>query len=109
MADQNDDKRLDDLLDSGLSAYSAVEPRPGLEARILARTREAGEPQARWWSVRWVVAGAVAMMLVVLVLSVLFLRPPQRPQPPVQVRRDPPVAIQPQPENSQTAATITPV
>jgi len=78
MSDQNDEKRLDDLLDSALSGYSAVEPRPGLETRILARIQDsAAQSRTRWWSARWLVAGAVATVVAVLVLSILFLRPTQ--------------------------------
>jgi hypothetical protein len=108
MSDQNDERKLDDLLDSALSEYSAVEPRPGLEARILARIRDSAEqPRARWWNTGWLVAGAAAAGIAVLVLSVLFLRPVGKPQP-VQVRRDPP-AVQPQPDKDRMTAQEPPV
>jgi len=32
-----DEKRIDELLDAGLAGYSDVEPRGGLEDRIIAR------------------------------------------------------------------------
>ena len=35
MAEQDNEKRLDQLLDSLLTTYSDVQPRPGLETRIL--------------------------------------------------------------------------
>ncbi len=43
MADQEKDKQMqiDEMLDSMLANYSSVEPRPGLETRILANLREA--------------------------------------------------------------------
>lgn len=78
MADQNDERRLDELLDSALSEYSAIEPRPGLETRILSHVREAAE-QPRWWSARWLVAGGVATAIAVLMLSVWFFRPIHKP------------------------------
>lgn len=109
MADQNDERKLDELLDSALSEYSAVEPRPGLEVRLLAHVREAAEPQARWWNVRWFWTGAVAAAIAVIVLSVLFLRPERRPQR-VEIRPNHPQTLQPQPQpNSEviTAKTAT--
>jgi hypothetical protein len=74
MTDPEKEKYLDELLDSALSAYSEVEPRSGLETRILARVREAGSPVVqgprswRWW---WTgAAAAVAVLLGVF----LFVR-----------------------------------
>lgn len=109
MSDQNDEKKFDDLLNSALSEYSAVQPRPGLESRILARIQDSAQ-QPRWWSVRWLVAGAAAAAIAVIVLSVLFFRPARRPQQ-VEIRPNHPQAIQPQPQpNSEvTTAKTTPV
>ena len=56
---------LDDKLDVALAKYVAVEPRTGLEERILANMR-AARAQARdraWW--RWGLAAAVATVVVV--------------------------------------------
>ena len=105
MADQNEERRLDDLLGSALSEYSAAEPRPGLEARILAHVREAAKPQLRWWSVRWQVAGAVGAGIVAIVLSVLFLRPLPKPQQ-VQVRPNTPPSNQAQVLNNRPAPGV---
>src|SRR5215467_7677234 len=106
MSDQNDEKKLDDLLDSALAKYSAVEPLPGLEARILARMQDSAK-QPRWWSVRWLVAGAAAAAVAVIVLSVLFFRPARRPQQ-VEIRPNHPQAIRPQPQpNGETATAKT--
>jgi hypothetical protein len=65
MADQEKDKQIDDMLDSLLANYSSVEPRPGLENRILAnlklenpRDAEGREASRRWWNFKWVWAGA---------------------------------------------------
>ena len=107
MADQYEDRKLDELLDSALSEYSAVEPRPGLETRILARVRDSAEP-SWWWRVRWVVAGVVATAVAVLALSVLSLRPARRLQP-VQVHEEPPATVQPQPDSKVTTAKTAPI
>ena len=57
---------LDRLLDAELTKYSAVEPRKGLEERILANLQaERRRPVSHgWW--RWGVAAAVAVLLVAL-------------------------------------------
>lgn len=108
MADQNDERKLDDLLDSALSQYSAVEPRPGLETRILARIRDGAEqPRAPWWGARWVVAGAVATVVVVLVLSVLLFRPAQEPVQ-MQVRPVAPSLNQEQEGRNPQEAAVEP-
>jgi len=87
MSDQNSERKLDDLLDSALASYSAVEPRPGLEGRILARIQEAAEqPQTRWWSTRWLVVGGVAATVAAIVLSAWFFWPMHKPIQ--QVQRD---------------------
>ncbi|HZS27394.1 MAG TPA: hypothetical protein VFB76_09180 [Candidatus Angelobacter sp.] len=87
MADQNDERKLEELLDSALSEYSAVEPRPGLEGRILARIQDAAEqPQAQWWSTRWLLAGGVAAAVAAIVLSVWLFWPEHKPIQ--QVKRD---------------------
>jgi hypothetical protein len=68
MMDHDQDKHLDELLDSALSAYSSAEPRPGLETRILAKVREASgtadSPSRNW---KWLWAGAVACAAVLLI------------------------------------------
>ncbi len=104
MSDQNDEKKLDDLLDYALSEYSAVGPRPGLETRILARIRESAK-QPRWWNMRWLVVGAVGAAIAVIVLSVVFFRPARKPQQ-VEIRPNHPQAIQPQPQPHSERATV---
>jgi hypothetical protein len=59
---QNDE--LDRALDAALTKYSSVDPRAGLEERILADLR--AQPTASshaWW--RWGLAGALAVMVIV--------------------------------------------
>jgi len=82
MADQEKDKQMqaqiDDMLDSLLANYSSVEPRPGLETRILAnltlenpRDAEGREAGRGWWGFRWLCAGA-AVAAVIIVGAVLM-------------------------------------
>lgn len=72
MADQEKDKQLDQILDSLLANYSSVEPRPGLEIRILANLREAEEKEAAHggWNFKWVWAGAIAAAIIVAAVLV---------------------------------------
>jgi hypothetical protein len=59
------DDQLDHVIDAALTKYAAVEPRTGLEERVLAVLR-AEQTTARaktWW--RWGMAGALAAVLVV--------------------------------------------
>ncbi|HEX3587895.1 MAG TPA: hypothetical protein VH024_17980 [Candidatus Angelobacter sp.] len=69
MADQEKDKQMqiDEMLDSMLANYSSVEPRPGLETRILANLREAEEKEAPhgWWNFKWLWAGMVTAAIIV--------------------------------------------
>jgi hypothetical protein len=71
MADQEKDRKIDDMLDSLLVNYSSAEPRPGLETRILANLREAEKkaPQG-WWNFKWIWAGAVAAAVVIAMVLV---------------------------------------
>ena len=69
MADQEKDKQMqiDEVLDSLLANYSSVEPRSGLETRILANLRDAEEKETAhgWWNFKWLWAGAVAAAIIV--------------------------------------------
>lgn len=74
MADQEKDKHLDALLDSLLSQYSDVEPRPGLETRILAAVEHAGTRSASlWWKARWIWMGAAAASVAALIIALAIL------------------------------------
>ena len=66
MADRKQDE-LDRVLDTALTKYAAVEPREGLEERVLAnlRAEHARVPDRAWW--RWSVMAALAAMVIVAV------------------------------------------
>jgi hypothetical protein len=72
MADQEKDRRMDEMLDSLLANYSSAEPRPGLETRILANLREAEDKKAPqgWWNFKWLWAGVVAAVIIVAAVLV---------------------------------------
>jgi hypothetical protein len=76
------DVQLDALLESLLSNYSAAEPRPGLEKRLLANLRQAHQAKPRLWIQPWLLeAGAALASLVLLVFLLLQARPSQHPAP----------------------------
>jgi hypothetical protein len=64
MTDRKQDE-LDIALDAALAKYAAVEPRAGLEDRVMAnlRAERARVPDRAWW--RWSVAGALAGIVIV--------------------------------------------
>ena len=68
MANQKQNE-LDRILDAALAKYAAVEPREGLEQRVLANLRaEPPIPGRAWW--RWGVMAAVAtVFLLTLALT----------------------------------------
>ena len=93
------DDQLDHLLDAALTKYAAVEPRPGLEERVLANLR-AEQTTARaktWW--RWGMAGALAAVLVVALA--LALRSGKSSHP---VFVDRPAETQPSPTQAPLTA-----
>jgi hypothetical protein len=61
-----DRDQLDNLLDGALRQQGNVEPRPGLEGRVLARLASANTGRTRTRGVwAWAVAGAAVMFLVI--------------------------------------------
>ncbi len=71
-----DNHFVDRLLDASLAGYSAVEPRPGLEQRVLTRLVE--EPAPAAW--RWLPVGAlaaVALVVAVLLMNRRETKPPE--------------------------------
>jgi hypothetical protein len=102
---------LDRELTAALAKFTAVEPRPGLEDRVLAHVRSEREriPDRSWWSV---VSAAVAVAAVIIVTVTLVLRA-GRPHAPEIANHSPapvptPAAERPAPQvasnNSPNAA-----
>ncbi len=78
----SDDKRnqfVDELLDASLRRYSQVEPRAGLEERLLAGVPEQAQRFA-WPSWAWIPATATAA---ILLAALAFYATRQTPAPPV--------------------------
>lgn len=86
MEDHKDRKFIDDLLDASVAQYRGVEPRPGLENRVLAQLR--AEPKASPWLAwaRWAGAGLAAVGLILELVSIAYR---QRPRMPVSVTQSP--------------------
>jgi len=78
---------LDRELDAALAKYAAVEPRTGLEERVLAnlRAERARVPDRAWW--HWGLAGAVAAVVVV---ALALAWRSGRPSAPVIAHHPPP-------------------
>lgn len=74
MSDKRDDRFVEELLDSALARYSAVEPRTGLEERVLDALRTSPPPALpfdwRWWPL------LATSALVVVLAGVYALRRP---------------------------------
>ena len=73
---QNQEKFLEELLDRGLAQYAAVEPRQGLESRILTavQAEQQPAPASSWLFASWVSpqlrwAGALALSVVIAVVA----------------------------------------
>jgi hypothetical protein len=75
------DQLLDSQLDAMLAEYSAMEPRPGLENRILSNIRQANaKPPSSWGMWGWIWSGAAAAAALAL-LIILVSSPAPRKQP----------------------------
>jgi hypothetical protein len=73
----NDEQNwLDDRIDQALASYTPLEPRPGLEQRILATVASAGRPRSWSWKPLWALAATAA---VVAVVAIPFALKPTRP------------------------------
>jgi len=71
----HDDRRkesdqLDRTLDAALAKYASVEPREGLEERILANlcSQDARAAEPTWWNWRFVAAVAAVLMIAAVVV-----------------------------------------
>lgn len=67
MADKEKDRRMDDLLDSLLSSYSAADPRPGYETRLHAVVT-ARATRVRRMNLRILAASAAVLVLVAWIM-----------------------------------------
>jgi hypothetical protein len=70
---------LESMLDTALRQYSAVEPRNGLEDRIVAnlRSRNTAVTHRGWWA--WGLATACALLLIGIGLTWNWRRTPRKP------------------------------
>jgi hypothetical protein len=86
---RSEEDALDLALDAALRKYAAVEPRTGLEQRVLAQL-ESDSVRLRnrsWW--RWTTAGAIAALLVIVAALAWRSNKPmvaQHPSAPVEGR-----------------------
>jgi hypothetical protein len=96
---------LDRVLDAALTKYASVEPRPGLEDRILAnlRAERTNIVEHAWW--RWGLAGA--LLAIVIVATTLAVRPGRSAHPPVANHPTTTEQIR-QPANPPTTASSVP-
>jgi hypothetical protein len=99
--EQTANDALDRTLDAELGKYSAVEPRAGLERRVLAQLRSAEEkvPRARW---RLTAIGALAALIVI---AAVFGWESSRPTKMGQTRLSVPVEVVP-PSKTQVAGNV---
>jgi len=95
---------FDRMLDAALAQYAAVEPRTGLEERVLANlgAEQARVPDHAWW--RWSAIAAVAAVIVIAVA--LYLRS-DKPSHPV-VANHPPTPIRAPKERGTEIISIAP-
>jgi len=102
MDDKERDPFVDQLLDASLARYAEVEPRPGLEERLLAGVR-AEPPRPLWWRWAWLPATAGAVVLIVAGAIVLSeRREPVRLAPPVARTAEAPAPPAPAPSPKET-------
>lgn len=105
----NDREKLDRLLDSALRGYSAAEPRPGLEQRVIASLRSAPEESRFGW-LSWAAVAAACLAVVAAVL--IAYRPSPQPgianKVPQASVAAPPVAPVVSAETQQPRRTVRP-
>jgi hypothetical protein len=87
--DQNRDNQIDSILEALLAQYSAVEPRPGLETRILANVREAAldETPPLHWSFKWLWSAIPVLATIIVVTALLQHNPRAISSSPVQQKQ----------------------
>ncbi|MBZ5508868.1 MAG: hypothetical protein LAO78_25695 [Acidobacteriia bacterium] len=107
MSDQEKDKQMDAMLDSLLTAYSSVEPRPGLETRILANLRDAERREAKpaAWNFKWLWAG-MAVAAAIIIAVVLIGGRHRVVAPPTVVQKQQPAPPQPEVQRSAPVTAV---
>jgi hypothetical protein len=100
LARQGGEQGVDRELDKVLAKYASIEPRAGLEQRVLANLRAERQPVLQLWSWR---RTAVAAVLIVTVATVLSWRS-GKPGPSTTVRR-PPMTASSTPQNGPGSAS----
>lgn len=98
---------LDHALDAALVKYSAVEPRTGVEERILAQLRSDQNtiPARSWWT-RGALGAAAAFIAIITVLG----WNPSRPATKVVQQASAPIrAVQPPATGGRANSTIVPI
>ncbi len=69
MAEDKKERQLDALLDSFLAAYSAAEPRPGLEIRIRAGLKAHAAHERRRWILLLGTSAAMVVLVAVMITA----------------------------------------
>ena len=98
---------LDEQIDAALAKYAHVEPRVGLEERVLANLRSQPQPVRGIWWWRWAAVGAMAVLVLALLAWRLDIQtkgrvvrqpvtPDQKVQPQVAINT-PSTPVQPTP------------
>jgi len=85
MAERENDKQMETLLDSLLTAYSDVQPRPGFQTRLLANLRIAPQVESKLnvkHAIRYLWAAAAAAVLVAVSLTIYSSRTTALPEVP---------------------------
>jgi hypothetical protein len=79
MDDKRDERFIDELLDASLRHYRSENPRAGLENRILAHVRAAGQaarPRGLWV---WAIAASTAIVMIAAAAAYISRRQPATP------------------------------
>jgi len=80
----HDKDQFDDLLDAALKRYGEIEPRAGLEGRVLATLADVNQQPHLWNRWAWGIALAISVCMVVVVLA--LMRAPHAHERPVAVQ-----------------------
>src|SRR5512146_1444942 len=80
------ERQLQQWLDDALAQYSEVEPRAGLEQRILAHLEQRQQARRSWWQWAWIPV-AVAVLVSIGVLWMSRDKPEPQPAPVAKVER----------------------